>query len=148
MVVWFVSWSHFPSHPIDSSFFAWVGRASGLMRCTCCLPLVLRAAPKDAWKFGKVDGNIGASWNPVERVQEWVGWCWLMLVGVVNGKMMAWQCNQCSMSAEKHPKWPPGVSVSHRAVLSHVLCCCQKFHLRASDGVLQSIAPSLACWTI
>lgn len=38
----------------------------------------------------------------------------------------------------------PGVSVSHQAVLSHVLCCCEKFELRATDCVLQSIVPRTA----
>eukprot|EP00439_Symbiodinium_sp_Y106_P046293 s451_g5.t3 len=35
---------------------------------------------------------------------------------------------------------PKGVSVSHHAVLSHILCCCDKFELQPFDRALQSIA--------
>ncbi|CAK8996465.1 Bacitracin synthase 1 (BA1) [Includes: ATP-dependent cysteine adenylase (CysA) (Cysteine activase) [Durusdinium trenchii] len=41
---------------------------------------------------------------------------------------------------EMYVLFTSGVSVSHSAVLSHVLSCCAKFHLTAMDSVLQSIA--------
>ena len=101
------------------------------MKCMCSL---LRAPQGDPKDLGWVVRSWMNLWSGKERCRiRRLFFTWLNIVlNILNILHLSLGLT-------------PGVSVSHQAVLSHVLCCCQKFELRATDCVLQSIVPRTTC---